>query len=171
MLPSSFSEMEDKRMRTFAVSAALAATIVLSGCGATRKVTSTVAPGPTLTAATITFVDRDHGKDAGSAVDTWLLRGSDEMAHLHSVGTKFDDHASIVPMQFSLSGAFHESDLGNAQLRIRLTPDGNDDWSFDPKLTLSFSNGTSRTYMWPTVMLDSRNPERTLSLSSAARVP
>jgi hypothetical protein len=163
--------MEEKLMRTFAVSVALAAAIVLSGCGATRRVASTVAPGPALTAATITFVDRDHGKDAGSAVDVWLLHGSDEMAHLHSVGTKFDDHASIVPMQLSLSGAFHQTDLANGQLRIRLTPDGNDDWSFDPRLTLSFSDGTSRSYMWPTVMLDNRNPERTLSFSSAAQVP
>ena len=158
-------------MRTFAVIVALTAAMVAAGCGATRKVTNTVAPGPTLTAATITFVDRDHGKDSGSAVDAWLLRGSDEMAHLHSVGTKFDDHASIAPMQLSLSGAFHKTDLSNGQLRIRLTPDGADDWAFDPRLTLSFSDNTSRSYMWPTVQLDNRNPERTLSFSSAAQVP
>ena len=158
-------------MRTFAVSVVLAGTIILSGCGATRRVASTVAPGPALTAATITFVDRDHGKDAGSAADVWLLRGSDEMAHLHTVGTKFDDHASIVPMQLSLSGTFHQTDLANGQLRIRLTPDGADDWWFDPRLTLSFSDGTSRSYMWPTVQLDQRNPERTVSFSSAAQVP
>ena len=158
-------------MRTFAVSVLTIAAMISAGCGATRKVTNTVAPGPTLTAATITFVDRDHGKDAGSAVDVWLLRGSDEMAHLHSVGTKFDDHASIAPMQLSLSGAFHQTDVGNGQLRIRLTPEGADDWGFDPRLTLSFSDNTSRSYMWPTVQLDNRNPERTLSFSSAAQVP
>jgi len=158
-------------MRTFAASVLTIAVMISAGCGATRKVTNTVAPGPTLTAATIAFVDRDHGKDAGSAVDVWLLRNSDEMAHLHSVGTKFDDHASITPMQLSLSGAFHQTDFGNGQLRIRLTPDGADDWAFDPRLTLSFSDNTSRSYMWPTVQLDGRNPERTLSFSSAAQVP
>lgn len=158
-------------MRTFAVSVVLTAAMVAAGCGATRKVTNTVAPGPTLTAATITFVDRDHGKDARSAVDAWLLRGSDEMAHLHSVGTKFDDDASIAPMQLSLSGTFHKADLNNGQLRVRLTPDGADDWAFDPRLTLSFSDNTSRSYMWPTVQLDNRSPERTLSFSSAAQVP
>jgi len=158
-------------MRIFAVSLALIAALAAAGCGATRRVTNTVAPGPTLTAATIMFVDRDHGKDAGSAVDVWLLRGSDEMAHLHSVGTKFDDHASIAPMQLALSGAFHQTDVGNGQLRIRLTPDGADDWAFDPRLTLSFSDNTSRSYMWPTVQLDNRNPERILSFSSAAKVP
>ena len=158
-------------MRTFAVCVVLTAAMAAAGCGATRSVTNTVAPGPTLTAATMTFVDRDHGKDADSGVDVWLLRGSDEMAHLHSVGTKFDDHASIAPIQLSLSGAFRQSEVGNGRLRIRLTPDGDDDWAFDPRLTLSFSDGTSRSYMWPTVMLDKRNPERTLSFSSAARVP
>ena len=44
-------------MRTCTVSVVLAGTMMLSGCGATRRITSTVAPGPTLTAATITFVD------------------------------------------------------------------------------------------------------------------
>jgi hypothetical protein len=74
-------------------------------------------------------------------------------------------------MALSLSGGFHEADLSDGELRVRLTPQGNDDWSFDPRLTLSFSNGTSRSYMWPTVMLDKQNPERTLSFSSAAQVP
>jgi hypothetical protein len=158
-------------MRTFGVSVALVGAMWLSGCGATRSVKSTVAPGPTLTAATITFVNRDHGKDAKSAADVWVLRGSQEMAHLHEVGTKFDDKATMAPLQMSLSGAFRRADLSDGELRIRLTPDGADDWSFDPRLTLSFSDGTSRSYMWPTIQLDNRNPERTLSFSSAAQVP
>jgi hypothetical protein len=158
-------------MRNFMVSVVLTGAIAAVGCGATRKVTSTVAPGPTLTNSTVMFVDRDHGKDAGSAVDVWLLRGSDEMAHLHSVGTKFDDHASIAPMSMGISGGFHSTDMSNGQLRIRLTPDGNDDWSFEPRLTLSFSDNTSRSYSWGQVMLDRQNPERTLSFSSASQVP
>jgi len=158
-------------MRYFAMSVVLAGTIAVAGCGATRKVAGTVAPGPTLTSAMVTFIDRDHGKDAGSAVDVWLLRGTDEMAHLHTVGTKFDDHASIAPMTMGMSGTFHQTDLGNGQLRIRMTPDGNDDWSFEPRLTLSFSDNTSRSYTWPQVMLDNRTPERTLSFSSAVQAP
>jgi hypothetical protein len=158
-------------MRTFAMSVVLVGAIVAAGCGATRKVASTVAPGPAVTAATMTFIDRDHGKDAKSAVDVWLLHGNNEVAHLHSVGTKFDDHASIAPMAMQLSGAAHEPDLNDGQLRIRLTPDGNDDWSFEPLLTLSFSDNTSRSYSWPAVMLDNRTPERTLSFSSAVRIP
>jgi hypothetical protein len=158
-------------MRTFAVSVVLTAAIAAAGCGATRKISNTVAPGPTLADATVTFVDRDHGKDAGSAVDVWLLRGSEEMAHLHAVGTKFSDHESTAPLSLSLSGGFHESDLSDGRLRIRLTPEGSDDWSFDPKVTLSFSNGTSRSYMWPTVQLDRANPEHTFTLASAAQIP
>jgi hypothetical protein len=158
-------------MRTFVMGVVLSATIVSAGCGATRKVTSTVAPGPAITGATLQFMDRDHGKDAGSAVDAWLLRGSNEMAHLHSVGTKFDDRASIAPMALPMSGTFSRADLGDGQLRIRLTPDGRDDWGFEPRLMLTFSDGTSRTYAWPQVMLDNEHPEVTLSLSSAVQNP
>jgi hypothetical protein len=159
-------------MRTFAVSVFLTAAIVSAGCGATRKVTSTVAPGPAITNTTVQFLDRDHGKDAQSAVDVWVLRGgSNEIGHLHSVGTKFDDHAAIAPMGVPVSGTYYRSDLNDAQLRIRLTPDGRDDWSFEPRLTVSFSDNTSRTYSWPQVMLDQDRREITLSFSSAVQNP
>ena len=158
-------------MGTFVMGAVLSAAIISAGCGATHTVTSTVAPGPAITGATLQFMDRDHGKDAGSAVDAWLLRGSNEMAHLHSVGTKFDDRASIAPMALPMSGTFSRADLGDGQIRIRLTPDGRDDWSFEPRLMLTFSDGTSRTYVWPQVMLDNEHPEVTLTLSSAVQNP
>ncbi len=38
-------------------------------------------------------------------------------------------------------------------------------------LTRSFSDNTSRSYMWTTIQLDNRNQERTLSFSSTAQVP
>jgi len=159
-------------MRTFAVSVFLTAAIVSAGCGATRKVTNTVAPGPTITGATVQFQDRDHGKDADSGVDVWLLRnGSNEIAHMHSVGAKFDDHASIAPMSVPISGTFYKNDLNDAQLRIRLTPDGRDDWSFEPRLTVTFSDNTSRSYAWPQVMLDQDRREITLGVSSAVQNP
>ena len=159
-------------MRTFTVSVFLTAAIVSAGCGATRKVTSTVAPGPAITNMTIQFLDRDHGKDAGSGVDAWVLRnGSNEIAHLHSVGTKFDDNAAITPMTLPMSGTFYRTDLNDGQVRIRLTPDGRDDWQFEPRLTLQFSDGGARTYAWPQVMLDNARPEVTLSFSSAVQNP
>jgi hypothetical protein len=70
-----------------------------------------------------------------------------------------------------MSGTFLKNDLNNAQLRIRLTPDGADDWSFEPRLTITFSDNTSRTYAWPQVMLDRARPEVTLSFSSAVQNP
>lgn len=159
-------------MKNLAVSVLLTAAFVSAGCGATRKVTSTVAPGPAITNMAVQFLDRDHGKDAGSGVDVWVERnGSNEIAHLHSVGTKFDDHAAIAPMGVPVSGTFYRTDLNNAQLRIRLTPEGRDDWSFEPRLTVSFSDNTSRTYGWPQVMLDQDHPEITLSFSSAVQNP
>jgi len=159
-------------MRTFVMGVVLSAAIISAGCGATRKVSSAVAPGQAITGATVQFLDRDHGKDANSALDLWIQHnGSNEMAHLHSVGVKFDDHASIAPMGVPMSGTFHKADLNDAQLRIRLTPDGADDWSFEPRLAFTFSDGTSRTYAWPQVVLDRAHPEVTLSFSSAVQNP
>lgn len=159
-------------MRTFVVTVALSAAIISAGCGATRKVGSAVVPGQAITGATIQFQDREHGKDANSGVDVWVLHdNANEMAHLHSVGVKFDDHAAIAPMGMPMSGTFLKNDLNNAQLRIRLTPDGADDWSFEPRLTMTFSDNTSRIYAWPQVMLDRAHPEVTLSFSSAVQNP
>ena len=158
-------------MRTFAVSVVLTATLVAAGCGATRRVATSVAPGLTLTGGDDHVQRSRSWQGHGSAADVSLLRNGNEMGHLHTVGRKFDDHATTAPMALSVSGTFSRADLGDARLRFQLTPDGADDWSFAPRLTLSFSDGTSRSYMWPTVQLDKGNSERTLSLSSAAQVP
>ena len=99
-------------MKTFALTVLVTTAVISAGCGATRRVSSTVAPGPSLTSATIQFNDREHGKDANSAVDVWVLHGSNEMAHLHSIGSKFDDNASISPMPVPMSGTFSRADLG-----------------------------------------------------------
>jgi len=72
-------------MRTFVVTVALCAAVISAGCGATRKVGSAVVPGQAITGATIQFQDRDHGKDANSGVDVWVLHdNANEMAHMHS---------------------------------------------------------------------------------------
>jgi hypothetical protein len=158
-------------MKTFALSVLMTAVVISAGCGATRSVSNAVAPGPSITSATMQFNDREHGKDANSAVDVWVLHGSNEMAHLHSIGTKFDDNAAVAPMAVPMSGTFYRTDLGDGQLRIRLTPDGRDDWTFEPRLTLQFSDGAARTYAWPQVTLDNARPEVTLSFSAAVQNP
>ena len=58
----------------------------------------------------------------------------------------------------------------DSQLRVRMTPDGSDDWSFDLRLTLGFADGTSRSFFWTDVRLDNAAPERTLALAPA-RLP
>ena len=158
-------------MKSLALSVLMTAAVMSAGCGATRRVSNTVAPGPSITSTTIQFTDREHGKDANSAVDVWVLHGANEMAHVHSVGTKFDDNAAIGPMMVRMSGTFYRTDLSDGQLRIRLTPDGRDDWAFEPRLTLQFSDGTTRTYAWPQVMLDNARPEVTLAFSAAVQNP
>lgn len=158
-------------MTRFALCVLMTAAVISAGCGATRRVSNAVAPGPSISSVAIQFNDREHGKDANSAVDVWVLHGSNEMAHLHSVGTKFDDNAAIAPMAVPMSGTFYRTDVGDGQLRIRLTPDGRDDWTFEPRLTLQFSDGMARTYAWPPVTLDNTRTEVTLSFSAAVQNP
>ena len=158
-------------MKSFALCVLMTAAVISTGCGATRRVSNAVAPGPSISSVTIQFNDREHGKDANNAVDVWVLRAANEMAHLHSVGTKFDDNAAIAPMTVPMSGTFYRTDVGDGQLRIRLTPDGRDDWTFEPRLTLQFSDGMARTYAWPPVTLDSTRTEVTLSFSAAVQNP
>jgi hypothetical protein len=161
----------EESMKSLALSVLMTAAVISAGCGATRRVSNTVAPGPSITSTTIQFNDREHGKDANSAVDVWVLHGSNEMAHAHSVGAKFDDNAVVAPISVQMSGTFYRSDVGDGQLRIRLTPDGRDDWTFEPRLTLQFSDGSTRTYAWPQVTLDNARPEVTLAFSAAVQNP
>ena len=75
-------------------------------------------------------------------------------------------------MGVPMSGTFYKSDLNDAQLRIRLTPDGADDWSFEPRADASRSRTTrAGRYAWPQIMLDRSHPEVTLSFSSAVQNP
>jgi len=49
-----------------------------------------------------------------------------------------------------------------------MTPDGQDDWSFDLRMTLQVADGSSsRNCFWSNVRLDNAAPERVLALSLA----
>ena len=157
--------------RFFAITAAAA--LMAAGCGATRQATGavTAAAAPSLTSATATFTTRDNGKDRDSAVTVQLLRANAELgAELRHTGTEFDNNTTSAPVAFSMSAPFRVTDLDASQVRVRMTPDGQDDWSFDMRLTLQFSDGTARNYFWSNIRLDNAAPERVLALSPA-RVP
>lgn len=110
----------------------------------------------------------DDGKDADSALTVQLLRNNAELgAEFHTVGTEFDDHTSSAPFVFSIVGPFTKNDIDDGQLRLRLTPDGKDDWTFDLHVTMRFNDGTLSNLMWRGVRLDNRNPERVLTLYPA----
>ena len=148
---------------------AAAVAIGASGCGATTRTTTIQAPAfPTLTSATAIFVSRDHGKDADSALTVQLLRNNAELgAEIRTVGTKFDDNASSGPFAFSMAGRFTKNDIDAGQLRLRLTPDGDDDWTFDLHVTMRFSDGTARNFMWRGIRLNHTSPERVVTLGPA----
>jgi hypothetical protein len=126
---------------------------------------------PTLTGASVTFQNRDSGKDANSAVAIELLRNNAELAaESKLVGTKFDDNAPAGPMALSVGSPFRTADTDTARLRIRMTPDGKDEWTFDLQMALTFSDGSIQRFSWPGLRLDNAAPERTLTLG-AARTP
>jgi hypothetical protein len=158
-------------MRTSVLAFVATLSIVAAGCGGTTRVTTTAPPNPTfpsLSSAVATFVSKDHGKDAGSSMTMQLVRENSELAgNVQVVGTKFDDNSSSGAFAFSLSGPFTTRDIGDGQLRIRFNPDGADDWTFDLHVTMRFSNGTARNFVWHDIRLDNANPERVLTLDLA----
>ncbi len=150
---------------------ALTAALTTAGCGATRQSTGALASpaAAALSSATAVFVTRDNGKDRDSTVTVQLLRANAELgAELRHTGTEFDDHSTSAPMALTMSAPFRVTDLDTGQVRVRMTPDGQDDWSFDLRMTLQFADGSSsRNYFWSNVRLDNAAPERVLALSLA----
>jgi hypothetical protein len=158
-------------MRIFTVGLVAVVALSAAGCGATARGTTSVqnAAYPTLSSAVATFVSRDHGKDKDSALAVQLLRSNAELVgDINATGIKFDDKSSSGPFSFSLTGGpFTMRDIDDGQVRIRLTPDGQDDWTFDLHLTMRFSDGRAQNFTWRGIRLDNTNIERVLSLAPA----
>jgi hypothetical protein len=155
---------------------ALAAMLALTGwgCGATTRdaSNSSVTTAPvTLTSATATFMTRDEGKDDDSAITVQILDDSSRLAaEATATNTKFDDKTVSQPLTISIMRPLPTSDLNDARVRLRLTPDGDDTWTFDMRLILGLADGTQRTYFWSGLRLDEKSPERVLPLASG-RLP
>ena len=143
----------------------------LSGC-ATRTGTgstgSTTNANQRLTTATLTFRTLQDGKDAKSSVSAQLVRNGNELgAEATSSGTEFDDNSTASPLLMSVRGPFSREDTRSGQLRLRLSPDGNDTWTFNVGLTLRFADDSQQNYSWAAIRLDEKAPERTLVLAGA----
>ena len=121
-----------------------------------------------LSTATLTFKTLTDGKDAKSAVAAQLVRNGTELgADAMTSGTEYDDNTTAAPLVMSIRGPFGRDDVRNGLLRLRLSPDGDDTWTFDVGLTLRFADETQQSYSWSAVRLDEKAPERTLVLSGA----
>ena len=152
---------------------ALAATIALTGwgCAATTTTGTTgIGANARLTSASVTFMTRDDGKDEDSAVAVQILNDGRLAAEGSLVDVDFDDKSVSAPLSLGLTGALDAGDLDDAQVRIRLTPDGRDTWLFDMRLTVGLSDGTQRTYFWSELQLDESSPERVMAFVSG-RLP
>ena len=141
---------------------------VAAGACASRDYSTSADPGDRLSSASITFNTRDDGKDDDSAVTVQLLRnGSELTADAMTTGTEYDDNSTSPPLVLSLKGPFTKGDIQAGALRLRLTPDGDDTWTFNVALRLTFADETQQTYAWSGVRLDEDAPERTLVLQGA----
>lgn len=157
-------------MRTLMMAIVAALPLLAAGCGATTRTTAGVqTPAlPSLSSATVTFISREHGKDKDSALTMQLMRPNAELVgEVNATGIKFDDNSSSGPFVVSIKGPFTTGEVDDGQVRIRLVPDGQDDWTFDLHMTTRFSDGTSRNFTWRGVRLDNANPERILALAPA----
>lgn len=146
----------------------------LAGCGRVNPETDPAggSPGaaaaPVLTGATLTFTTLTDGKDAKSTISAQLLTmGSELGGEVRSTGTAFGDNTTSPALALSLSGRLTAAQARDAQLRLRLVPDGRDTWTFDTRLVLSFADGTQQAYRWNGLRLDETRPERTLALAGA----
>jgi hypothetical protein len=114
---------------------------------------------------------RDDGKDEDSAIAVQLL---DDDGRLAAEGTvvdvDFDDKTVSSPLNLTLSRTLNSGDVDDARVRLRLTPDGRDTWTFDMRVNVRLSDGTERQYFWSGLQLDEGTPERTMTLSSG-RMP
>lgn len=147
---------------------AMVSTCIAAACGATTRSRTDDPADPRLVNSTVTFATLDDGKDTESAVTAQLLSDRNELAaEVRSTGVEFDDNTTSAPLAMSVTGSLHERDVQNSRLRLQLTPDGRDTWSFDVRLTLAFSDNTQRRFGWTGVVMDERNPERTLALAGA----
>lgn len=141
----------------------------LFGCGPHQNPSvATASGGNRLASATVTFDTRNDGKDAKSAVEVQLIRtGSELAADARTSGTEFKDDTKSPPIALTVRGPFSPSDMETGYLRLHLTPDGNDTWTFDVRLSLRYADETQQNYAWQSVRLDEKAPERTLVLTGA----
>jgi hypothetical protein len=156
-------------MRRELFSGLLALSIGVAGCAShSEPNASTTNPDNRLTSATVTFNTLQDGKDAKSGIDVQLLRGANELAaDANSTGTDYKDNTTTPPIVLAIKGPFAKADAPAAQLRLRLTPDGNDTWAFNVRLALRYADETQQNYAWSAVRLDEKAPERTLVLAGA----
>jgi hypothetical protein len=146
----------------------LVVTMVGIGCAGRTDPAVSSAAQPALAGATITFTSLEDGKDAKSTATVELVRNGNQLAaEAMTTGTEFDDNSTAPPIAMTLRGPFTRDDANSGQLRLRLTPDGDDTWTFTVGLALRFADETQRNYRWTSVRLDEKAPERTLVLAGA----
>jgi hypothetical protein len=156
-------------MRRFVVVLAAAVAIGTSGCAASRTSTLPTLTFPTLASATATILPTEGGKSADSLLTVHLLRSHQELGaeiRLEGAGFAVPGSSGALPLTLARP-SFTTNDLHDGQVRLRLVPERDDDMTFDLQLTMQFSDGSARNFMWRGIRLDYTSPDRVLLLAPA----
>ena len=114
-------------------------------------------------------MSKEGGENADSLLTVHLLRSHQELgAEIRLDGVKFADPSSSGAFALTLAKPpFTTNDLHDGQLRLRLVPDSDEDLTFDLQMTMRFSDGTARNFIWRGIRLDHTSPNRVLVLAPA----
>lgn len=124
----------------------LALALLLTGCTASsptaNKILAPITPA-SITSVTANFRTTSDDKDDDTKFDIALTTADDKpIAEAKNVFGKYEegsDHS--VPLE--KKGDFGKAALENSKVKIRITPDGKDQWDFNLTLEFKFSDGTT----------------------------
>ncbi len=85
-------------------------------------------------------------------------------AHIDNDFGHFDDQSDNGPFGLQILNASSKDDCQRGNVRIRIDPNGNDEWRFNFNLTLIFDDGTSLSGGAAGLRLDQNNREQTFGL-------
>lgn len=103
----------------------------------------TLALDAVLTSVEVIYWGRDNDKDGDTRLESWINMAGDREAAYHSTYGHWDDWSTHVVTLTPKSNVMRKSNIAGSWLQIRISPNGNDTWSFTCRCTLYFSDGTA----------------------------
>ena len=116
---------------------------------------------PTLTSVVVKFDTAQHNKNSDSKVDIYIKTGGGvEVAKSEgNEGNWSKNSAHTVTLQVESNP--EKRDFANGNVVLTLHPRKNDEWKFNYKVTLTFSDGSVVNKEFNSCVLTQRDPART----------